>query len=200
MSLIDYIILITHTYMCNIYILKKFYDLFKHHVIYKVSFLGFGSLWWILTILFITLNMSPKILVKEFSLWANYISSYCYSQMFKHFQHSSEAWHTKWKLKFHMWIWLQMSNCYCLGSFLYFGPLLLYISHTEANIWRNVHFIFVTAWWKRRVEPGVGKEHLLIQEKPSVNKNVGTDKGWDLAHWRTREAHGLREKPLESWS
>ena len=76
---------------------------------------------------------SFKIRVKEFSLWTYYISSFCYSQMFKHFQHSSEAWHTKWKFKFHVWVWLQMLNCYCLGSLLYLGPLTFYIPHTEAN-------------------------------------------------------------------
>ena len=45
-----------------------------------------------------------KTLLKEPSLWANYISSHYYSKTFKHFQHSSEAWHTKCKSKFPMWV------------------------------------------------------------------------------------------------
>lgn len=130
---VTYWLYIDYIYIYMYYMLKKDYDLFKHHLIQKVSFVGFASLWRLLSALFITLNMSSKILVKEFSLWANYISSYCYSWTFKHFQHSSEAWHTEWKLKFHMWIWLQILNCYCLGSLFYLGPPTLYIPHTEAN-------------------------------------------------------------------
>lgn len=84
-------------------------------------------------------------------------------------------------------------------AFLPWATYSLYSTHwSKWCIWRNVCFIFVTAWWKRRVEPGVGEEDLLTQERPSANKNcwygqelwptpsrsLGRLMGSGKSHWR----------------
>lgn len=131
--------------------------------------------------------MSSKILVKEFSLWANIFLPTVIYKCLNPLNIPQKAWHIKWKLKFHWWVWLQMLNCCCLGSLLRLGPPIPYIPYTEANnAFGEICALFLSLPDGKELRQVWVRGICWLRGGLLWMKTIGTDKGWDSG-------------PLENW-